>query len=412
MIIKEGVELSNGYSNFYAYPQQYFDKAFLGDANGNITTNQTGILSEYGEFFPTQPGKIFLTTKPDGATGSTGQCIVYAIKIELDVNHDGLMDSSFTGQDNTSSDRPFHFWVNNDADIPAGVVGSTDADYNYEPPFPDYNFNSIPSQRDLEDYARLWLAGLPALWSSNGYQVTLSWNITSGNPSIKLFSATETNGGIAYLTNVTTAAAQINPSTGGSSIGTVASTFTFFNNFFTNINTRYFLFEGAGIGQGELVLNITQSGTNVASTSVFIDLKDVKDLFEHADAENVTASLPPSSLVSYYALGNILPPNPTESKQMIIFVHGINNTPWDYENTSETMFKRLYWAGYQGRFSAFRWPCAYLPPARLIHSNIIRENSIPGNLRRLSRVIFRTCAAIQIAFPATAWTSWHTARVT
>src|SRR5208282_2490579 len=39
--------LGNGYSGKFAYPQQYFDKAYLADANGDITTNQTGILSEY-----------------------------------------------------------------------------------------------------------------------------------------------------------------------------------------------------------------------------------------------------------------------------------------------------------------------------------------------------------------------------
>jgi len=29
---------------------------------------------------------------------------------------------------------------------------------------------------------------------------------------------------------------------------------------------------------------------------------------------------------------------------------------WDYDDFSGTMFKRLYWAGYQGRFASLRWP--------------------------------------------------------
>jgi hypothetical protein len=36
--------------------------------------------------------------------------------------------------------------------------------------------------------------------------------------------------------------------------------------------------------------------------------------------------------------------------------------PWTDPFTTRTIFKRLYWSGYHGRFSSFRWPCAYLPP--------------------------------------------------
>jgi hypothetical protein len=31
-------------------------------------------------------------------------------------------------------------------------------------------------------------------------------------------------------------------------------------------------------------------------------------------------------------------------------------TQWDWQDFSDTMFKRLYWAGYQGRFASLRWP--------------------------------------------------------
>jgi len=40
-------------------------KKALTVTNGVKTTNQTGILSEYGEFLPTEPGRVILTTKPD-----------------------------------------------------------------------------------------------------------------------------------------------------------------------------------------------------------------------------------------------------------------------------------------------------------------------------------------------------------
>ena len=364
--------VTNGYGSVYAYPEQYFDKAYFADTNGYPTTNQTGILSEYGEFFPTDPGPIILTTKPDGATGATGQCTINVIKMALDVNHDGTMDLSYGGPDNTSADRPFKFWINNDWDKSdnAGDPGE-DVD-NLLNTNGDSSIVQVHSQRDLEDFARLWICGVPAL--SNSYQVTLSWNVINGNPAIQLVNALETNGGYAYLTNSsvgsnqattyydTTNALYYGP---GFKFASVSPTqpFTFPAGYFSNGANQYFLFDGAGIGEGELVLAISQNGTNVASTSVFMNLMDVSTMFEHAEAVNVPDSKPPSSATSRFVLDNTLPANPTEAKQMIVFVHGINNTPWAYENTSETMFKRLYWSGYQGRFSAFRWPCGYFPPS-------------------------------------------------
>lgn len=46
----------------------------------------------------------------------------------------------------------------------------------------------------------------------------------------------------------------------------------------------------------------------------------------------------------------------TASEEVIVFVHGWNMSQWNYHNFAETMFKRLYWQGYQGRFVALRWP--------------------------------------------------------
>ena len=351
--------LLNGYSGVYAYPQQYFDKAFLPGTNGNISTNQTGILSEYGNFFPTQAGKVFLTTKPDADTGSTGQCPVYVLKMQLDVNHDGIMDTSFAGPDNTSADRPFRFWVNSDSDVSAGYI-SAEHDVD-DPNQPDYSLRNIPSQRDLEDWNRLWICGLPVL--PTNYQVTLSWNVISGNPAINLVKPYETNGGTLYLTDTNIAAGQ----SGGNSFFTPSykfanvtpgNSYIFPYSYLTGDTTNCFLFEGAGVGKGELVLTISADGTNIMSTSVFMDLKEVKDMFEHAHVEN-TPSPPVYSAFtdqSTFKNDNYVLSNLNEGTNLIVFVHGWRVTPWTAENFAQTMFKRLWWQGYQGRFAALRWP--------------------------------------------------------
>ncbi len=356
--------LQNGYSGKYAYAEQYFNKAYTANANGNMTTNQTGILSEYGEFFPTAPGKVFLTTKADGALGTVGQCAIDVIGLNVDANHDGVMDTSFNGLDNTSQANPMVWWVNNDHDW-SHYTGAPGVDVESTPEFADYSFQNIPSQRDLEDWARLWICGMPALTNA-GYQVTLSWNVSSGNPAVNLVKAIETNGGMGYLTNADIAAEQTAGSTSSDpsykfARVTPGQSYTFPNNFFTNNANKYFLFEGAGIGSGELVLTITQNGQTIAQTGVWLDLHDIKDFYEQAvitdnmsGAKSTWTSTIEKVQPAISALGN--------DTNLIVLVHGINVRPWDCVNDSETVYKRLYWAGYQGKFAEVKWPCNLLTP--------------------------------------------------
>src|SRR5438034_11724680 len=100
---------TNGDTKIPVYLQQYIYKAYKISTNGVVTTNQTGILSPYGEFFPTEPGPTALVTMPDVDTGQRGTGVVNVIKLQLDVNHDSTMNLSFGGPDNTSKDRPFAF---------------------------------------------------------------------------------------------------------------------------------------------------------------------------------------------------------------------------------------------------------------------------------------------------------------
>ncbi|MGH7981093.1 MAG: hypothetical protein ACREE6_17080, partial [Limisphaerales bacterium] len=84
--------VQNAYPGVYGYLGQYFDQAYQIDTNGNVTTNSAGVLSPYGQFFDMQPGAVALVTMPDVDTGQRGTDIVYALKLQLDVNHDGTMD--------------------------------------------------------------------------------------------------------------------------------------------------------------------------------------------------------------------------------------------------------------------------------------------------------------------------------
>jgi hypothetical protein len=189
------IEVTNAFPGVYGYLGQYFDQAYQTDTNGVATTNTTGVLSPYGNFFATQPGQEALVTMPDIDTGERGTCMVYVVSLQLDKNHDGVMDTNYYGSDYTTTNSPFVFWCNNNYDrseydlddktnyeddvLPQGTL--------YTPVFtPDCNYTdqfgnrNIPTRRDLEDFARLWICGVNSNLLASlpiGSSVTLSWGM-------------------------------------------------------------------------------------------------------------------------------------------------------------------------------------------------------------------------------------------
>ncbi len=388
--------ITNGYNGKFAYLGQYFDKALKINTNGVVTTNQTGILSPYGEFFPTEPGPTALITMPDLDTNQRGTAVVQVVKLQLDVNHDGNMDLSFAGPDNTAYHRPFTFWVNNDFDR---LAYDADDKTNYEdsveamkmpgwrgwlagwtmPPDGDNRDGGgnrvIPTQRDLEDFTRLWVCGITTNLLAAlppGTTITLDWgdvgNPDTNNPAIDLFQPADADGGIGYLTNAATAALQTNASIcryvgrlgPGQQIQLNGSQFP------NNWAGEHLIWCGVGGGTGQLNLTISQGGTNtLAQTSAYIQLVDIKQMYERWTVGD-NPNFPPTNHA--YLAQEDLPPGissfqygaPTDTNTpYILFVHGWNLDRWIKDRFAETAFKRLYWQGYQGRFGSFRWPTDY-----------------------------------------------------
>ena len=66
----------NGYNTVFAYLGQYFTNAFL-MSDGLVTSNPAGILSEYGQFFPTVPGQVALCSAAQKSLKwEAGECMV------------------------------------------------------------------------------------------------------------------------------------------------------------------------------------------------------------------------------------------------------------------------------------------------------------------------------------------------
>jgi pimeloyl-ACP methyl ester carboxylesterase len=227
----------------------------------------------------------------------------------------------------------------------------------------------------LEDFARLWVCGLTTNVLAalpSGCTVTLNWgdvgSPNSGNPTIDLFQAVDSDGGIGYLTNATSAARQIVPAY-AAYVGRLAPGKSLQLNagYFSGWAGNHFIWCGVTNGTGKLNLTIADAHSNVLSqTSTYIQLVDIKQMYERwTVGEN--PSVAPTTYVQLAT--NDLPATLSQpfrysqpgdaNTPYILFVHGWNMETWEKDRFAETAFKRLYWQGYQGRFGEFRWPTGF-----------------------------------------------------
>ena len=386
--------LKNGAPDRFGYLGLYFDKAYKLAPNGAVTTLETGILSEYGDFFGTEPGRVALTTKPDLTDGPAAACVVNVIKLELDVNHDGNMDGRYNGPDSTTEGRPFVFWVNDDYDRRHEIgcpFNCTFEEDDLDPAqddlalrVPDHAYSylllpanvtvpGIPCRRDLEDYARLWTTGVEHLLPGLPVEgvVELAWRTTSPqNPTLRVFRAAETDGGTNYLANEEVAQQQLGF---GLYQGLVAPGSALRLNAASLLpSTEKYIFCATSRGHGELVLRVRVGNAVLVETSAFIQTKGIKEMYERwtaGDSARV-APLPLARPASEDLPRGVAPFEYPYShaqdtnKNYILFVHGWNLDRYQRDRFAETAFKRLYWQGYQGRFGSFRWPTWYNFPFR------------------------------------------------
>ncbi|MGP8200622.1 MAG: chitobiase/beta-hexosaminidase C-terminal domain-containing protein [Limisphaerales bacterium] len=348
---------------------------FTNVAWGNQYFGQRG-----AQFTPTQPGKVIVTTMPD-ANGNYGEVTIYVIDMQVDANDDGVMDN----RDLTSVDNPMVFWVNNDVDRWHTIdvtdeeqddlqVTSTQLESWQQVPDCQYQNGigqyAIPCTRDLEDYARLWIPGLTNLMQvlPSGYGINLQWRNGTG-AGIRIFGAADADGGTNYLFDGTTSSNQVDTGwypcfgyvTSDQPLAVSASAWNSLNGY---PPSDHFIFCGTAYGNDELVLQVTnQYGGEVGEASVFLNLKDIKQMYERWSVGEDPTQLPSNIATNCGDQGIASCPYPYDgavdsTTPYILHVHGSNMETWEKDRFAETMFKRLYWQGYQGRFGSFRWPTA------------------------------------------------------
>jgi Alpha/beta hydrolase of unknown function (DUF900) len=282
-------------------------------------------------------------------------------------------------------------WINDDDDTETTTTGSADNkittinEVDTVPALaPDFSKHMIVSQRNLEDFARLWVyvGGLQAALTSGNIQVGLKWQSTNGTtPAINIYLSADPNGSDSYLSDSTGTAAQ-------------AQIAGVFNNAITDVNGKqtvdtngtfilpasswstltqaspilHLIFEGAFVGTGQLaIVFLDKNGNQIGQgPGVWMDLRNIKTMYMRGYSVAQNTNIPYSYTGTVDGPNVILGSDPNaaqgfvqpsdETPQVIIFVHGFNINYDESTNYAETMFKRLWWRGYKGRFAAFRWP--------------------------------------------------------
>lgn len=364
----------------YAYLGQYFvTNAFLLDANGDPTTNGAGVVSPYGEFFPLQAGQAQFVTMPDvDPPYEQGTCTVAVISINADANHDGAMDLSYFGPDQTSPSRPFRFWVNDDQDsgdyggdgIP-GRPGSiadgfsfSERDANYNPVY------RIHGTRDLVDFFPVCL-NLGSLFQSNAlsagidtsdtnYQFILSqadgvlrFDYTDLTPTNYMDFLRDTNearnlGG--YYDGVNYFAADKLTTITNVIKGGVALSQSFLSGIATG-NRGIILVEAAAPTTQPLVLTIYHGTNQIAQTRLYLSISGVEQMFR---SKNLLL-YPESGTVPDRLSDADVPNEPDTTDMNFILVHGYNVNPQQARGWDADLYKRLYWSGSHAKFYGVTW---------------------------------------------------------
>jgi pimeloyl-ACP methyl ester carboxylesterase len=324
--------------------------------------------------------------------------------IGVDGNRDGTIDFA------DSYDRQLTFWLNDDRETQEFVDPS--AFFN-EAKFETENVSGsgpvdaadlfIKAKRDLEDFAAIHLLADATLTSqmiqsTRGtptpaadlptYQVSLK--MTSAGPTIRLFDDRPQSGPLDHVTNADAAARLLNARAAEADIGNETKILQLDK--WPDRDGRFrYLFEAPGTaGKTTLEYTITvtypqppgtsgQPRTTSRTHTLDLDLREIKDFYTRMRVpyrdgngdDRVTLYTAGTTELPHLAAAQpifIAKTNGTpflSGRDKVVLVHGWNMT--DGTQTSgpggdwkkafaETAFKRLYWQGFRGEFTAFDWP--------------------------------------------------------
>ena len=286
------------------------------------------------------------------------------LKMDLAVDNDRDGEVTFRGTDATSEDEPFRFWLNNDSDVAEVGESPTGA--------ADSSNNEISTKRDLEDFARLSFTtdAIQDQLKNGTIELGFKWKDAENNPALKIYWSAMSDGSKFYVEDDNEADLQIDAKY-KTALGTVSgSTATYVDKkVFESIEDDdkvHFLFEGVSAGKGELIMTLKMNGTESETSGEWIELLPVEKMYQTINATPTggfdTTLQNNGNLPAYKdtdfgcSIESGFEAAWDEEQNSTTFIHGWRMTPNESRLFAETMFKRLWWEGYKGRYSYFRWP--------------------------------------------------------
>ena len=273
----------------------------------------------------------------------------FTLDMVVDGNRDGILDF------NIPEDREARFWANNDHDVydwtdTNGPFSTSVKEYDDVEGYSNCEDKLINSPRDLEDFMRLRVRVIPG---DLFYDKVIRPYAQSTDSSFRFYKDMGPLD-VDYPPHIYT----INSSQANA------------NHQFTVLDTGYLykakgwpsfstpysshLIEAADKGDGHLTyLAIYKNTQPVGKTSVRLDIDEITDFYdEYACSSHALGDASDPVCIR----GNS--PSTGADETYILHVHGWNMTDFDKKRFGETMYKRLWWRGYRGRFGIFNWPTA------------------------------------------------------
>ncbi len=347
------------------------------------------------------------------------------------------IDNNRTPTDKTTPLRPYLFWLNNDLDL-VNHNGSSDNDFRScdgqptdssgnqicevwdEDPLEGIKTNTsveyidnIENIRDLEDFTplaimvnkhtmnRLKSGELQLLLSAKGVSVKLfksTWSDLGNNRAHGYI--TDKSIALAQVTEANTSIQNIEALTSGGSAVLITKDYISRNE---KNGVLKFIFEGVSASAGcelssaecYVQVKVVETANNdvvLAESKVYLDLHDIKDFYELATAGtaqngnsnlNFEAEYDGSPIVTVdaeqLAIFDCVAKNEIINRTRAVQIHGWRMRDDEKLNFAETSFKRLYWSGYQGRFSTMTWPTGWHVKPAHVYSILGQIGFLLGN---------------------------------
>jgi hypothetical protein len=300
---------------------------------------------------------------------------IVEVNAGLDGNRDGKIDYA------DYADHEMTFWYNDNRDWWQTYAGGTGIIFTGGPSVGSrdaYNSGLMTNRRDLEDYAPYYLAwddNLKAVAHDSGYTVECSLRIVdAAGSSVTLFPKTDATGDAeSYLRSDNAAEQQADFTHPIFTLmefeTSIRSQMETWWNSTESAREKRLVFDAWGTEQTnpELVFTVKvryPDGRQVLTTRTdSLELRRITDFYDRwevtPDRERSDISVgswPDAALVSS---SQVRGQRSLDGNEYVVFVHGWNMAQDDKEMFAQTMYKRLYWEGYAGRFGSFNWPTYY-----------------------------------------------------